>query len=129
MPGIDGRAARCRRGLAAVPDWPGFVPSVPSADPVRGPCPVHRSRRPASRSWAGHWGKRLWRCFVGGAGGNALDRWVAVTRPDSHAAVPDVCARLGRDVPWLSAPGRVGPDRVAASRRPRDRGAQPLPDR
>ena len=40
-------------------------------------------------------------CFKCGAGGNALDLWVAVTRQPLHAAVLDLYSRLGRDVPWL----------------------------
>jgi DNA primase len=102
MPGIDFRAARARLPLAAVLDLLGFEPQARRGGQVRGPCPVHRSRRPTSRSFAAHLGKGAWHCFACGAGGNGLDLWVAVTKQPLHAAVLDLCSRLGREVPWLS---------------------------
>ena len=104
MPGIDFREARARLRLAEVLDLLGFVPRTRTADQVRGPCPVHGARSPASRSFAAHLGKNVWHCFGRGAGGNSLDLWAAVTRQPLHAAVLDLCQRLGRDVPWLPRP-------------------------
>ena len=104
MPPIDFRAARAHLRLAAVLDLVDFVPSGRHGEQLRDPCPVHRSRRPASRSFAAHLGRNLWHCFRCGAGGNALDLWAARTRQPLHAAVLDRCARLGRDVPWLPRP-------------------------
>jgi DNA primase len=104
MPGIDYREARARLRLAEVLDLVGFAPRSRCGEQVRGPCPVHRSRRPTSRSFAAHLGQGVWHCFVCGAGGNVLDLWVAVTGQDLHTAVIDLCARLGRDVPWLPPP-------------------------
>lgn len=101
MPGIDYREARARLPLAEVLNLLGFEPRGRSGRQVRGPCPVHRSRTPGSRSFAAHLGKGVWHCFRCGAGGNALDLWAAVTQQALHAAVVDLCARLGRDVPWL----------------------------
>jgi DNA primase len=101
MPGIDYRAARTQLRLAAVLELLAFEPRERRGDQVRGRCPVHGSRTAASRSFAAHLGKGLWHCFSCGAGGNALDLWVAVTQQDLHAAVLDLCQRLGRAVPWL----------------------------
>ncbi len=110
MPAIDYRAARAQLRLAAVLDLLGFKPREGSGNRVRGRCPVHGSRTPHSRSFAAHLGKNVWHCFTCGAGGNALDLWVAVTRQPLHAAVRDLCRRLGRDVPWLpAAQGRNTP--------------------
>jgi DNA primase len=102
MPGIDFREAGARLRLADVLDLVGFVPRTRRGDQLRGPCPVHRSHSPASRSFAADLGKQRWHCFRCGAGGNALELWATATRPPLHAAVLDLCARLGRDVPWLS---------------------------
>jgi DNA primase len=101
MPALDFREARSRLRLAEVLDLLGFEASNRHGDQVHGPCPVHRSRTPLSRSFAAHLGKNAWHCFRCGAGGNALDLWVAVTRQPLHAAVIDLYTQLGREVPWL----------------------------
>jgi DNA primase len=106
MPGIDFRAARARLPLAGVLQLLGFEPQSRWGEQLRGPCPVHRSRRSTSRSFAAHLGKGVWHCFACGAGGNALDLWVAVTKQELHAAVLDLCSRLGCAVPWLSPRAR-----------------------
>jgi DNA primase len=107
MPGIDYRQARAQLPLADVLALLDYVPRWRFGQQLRGPCPVHRSRTPASRSFAAHVGKNAWHCFRCGAGGNALDLWAAVTGQPLHAAVCDLCQRLGRAVPWLPAPRRT----------------------
>jgi DNA primase len=101
MPAIDFREARARLRLARVLELLDFVPRTRHGEHLRGPCPVHRSRSAASRSFAAHLGKDVWHCFTCGAGGNTLDLWVAVTHQGLHAAVLDLCRRLGTEVPWL----------------------------
>jgi len=115
MPGIDFREARARLPLAEVLQLLGFVPRGRAGAQVRGPCPVHGSRSAASRSFAAHLGRGVWHCFRCGAGGNALDLWAAVTRQPLHAAVRDLCGRLGRDVPWLPRPRAPQPAARAAA--------------
>ncbi len=110
MPGIDYRAARGLLPLADVLTLLGFVPRRRHGPQLRGPCPLHRSGHTTSRSFAAHLDKNAWYCFRCAAGGNALDLWAAATRQSLHAAVLDLCQRLGRDVPWLPAPrGRKRP--------------------
>jgi DNA primase len=109
MPGIDFREARARLRLPEVLALLGFRGRCGWDGQVRGPCPVHRSRSRTSRAFVAHLGKGVWHCFACGAGGNALDLWVAVTRQSLPAAVLDLCQRLGQEVPWLarrSAPAR-----------------------
>jgi DNA primase len=101
MPRIDFRAARAQLRLADVLTLCDFTPTSRHGLQWRGPCPVHRSRRPASRSFAAHVGKNVWHCFTCRAGGNALDLWIALTSQPVYAAVLDLCARLGQDVPLL----------------------------
>jgi DNA primase len=101
MPGIDYREARQRVRLAEVLQLLDFEPASRHGEEVRGPCPVHRSRTAGSRSFAAHLGKGVWKCFGCASGGNVLDLWAAVTRQPLHAAVIELYARLGREVPWL----------------------------
>jgi DNA primase len=107
MPAIDFRIARAEVRLAEVLELAGFAPCMRRGDPLRGPCPVHRSRTSTSRSFSAHLGKGMWHCFRCGAGGNALDLWVALTQQPLYAAVIDLYTRLGRDVPWLRPARRL----------------------
>lgn len=68
--GLLGWAARARRGVQA-----------------RGPCPLHGSRSPTSRSFSAHLGKNVWQCFRCGASGNAWDLWAQATRQALYPAV------------------------------------------
>jgi DNA primase len=116
MPGIDFREARARLQLVEVLELIGFEACHRVGEQVRGPCPLHRSRTPASRSFAVHLGKNAYHCFRCGAGGNALDLWATWTKQNLHAAVVDLCQRLGRDVPWLPCPRNHRPGRVGWQR-------------
>lgn len=107
MPGIDFRQARAGVSLAEVLTLAGFAPSERRGAQMRGPCPVHGSHAARSRSFAAHLGKHVWHCFRCKAGGNALDLWQALTKLPLHAAVIDLYARLGRDVPWRARPGQA----------------------
>ena len=104
MPRIDFRAARAQCRLADVLHLVGFTPSQRHGPQLRGPCPVHRSTRPASRSFAAHLGKGVWHGFHGGAGGNVLDLWATVSGQPLYQAVIELCERLGQEVPWLTPP-------------------------
>ena len=95
MPAIDFRQARAEVQLAEVLRLLGHAPRR------RGPCPVHGSRSPRSRSFAAELERNLWYCFRCRRGGNALDLWIAVTGHPLHEAVLDLYRRLGHSVPWL----------------------------
>ena len=108
MPSIDFATARAQLRLADVLALCGFTPTSRHGLQLRGPCPVHRARRSASRSFAAHLGKNVWHCFACGTGGNALDLWVALTGQPVYTAVVDLCARLGQEVPLLPRRRRYG---------------------
>jgi DNA primase len=99
MPGIDFRQARADIRLAEVLALLDYQPRQRAGEQLRGPCPVHRSKSATSRCFAAHLGKSVWHCFRCGAGGNALDLWVAVTRQKIYDAVLDLYQRLGRTPP------------------------------
>jgi hypothetical protein len=68
MPPIDYREARSRVRLAEVLDLIGFAASWRRGVQVRGPCPVHRSRTPTSRSFAADHGSN---CGIASAAASA----------------------------------------------------------
>jgi DNA primase len=103
MPGIDFTALRRQIRLGQVLELLDFVPVARRGAQVRGPCPVHRSHTPRSRVFAAHLERHCWHCFCCGAGGNALDLWVAVTKLPVYEAALDLCRRLHLDVPCLAA--------------------------
>jgi DNA primase len=101
MPGIDYRQARSQIRLIEVFELIGYRPRRLVGQQWRGPCPLHGSRARISRSFAVHLGKNVFHCFRCGLSGNAVDLWALWTRQHLHAAVLDLCQRLGQDVPWL----------------------------
>jgi DNA primase len=111
MPGIDYRAARAEVRLVEVLELLGFAPCSRQGQHLRGACPLHGTRRRRSRSFAAQLGKNVWYCFRCNRGGNALELWAAVTHQPLHAAVCELYRRLGREVPWRSAPRRDRPGR------------------
>jgi DNA primase len=126
MPAIDYRAARAQLGLADVLALIDYQPRCRQGQQWRGPCPLHGSRSPSSRAFAAHLGKNLFHCFRCGAGGNALDLWVALRGLPLHAAVLELCQRLGQPVPWLDQLPRRG-RRIQATRSHQERSPMPEP--
>jgi DNA primase len=98
MAGIDFALLRQQITLTQVLDLVGFMPKTRCGPQWRGPCPVHGSAS-GSRSFAAHVEKNCWRCFRCGAGGNALDLYLAVTKLPVYEGALELCARLGVPVP------------------------------
>lgn len=96
MPLLDLRQARAEVRLAEVLALLGWTARARVGPQVRGPCPVHGSRAPTSRSFSAHLDKHVWQCFRCGASGNALDLWVQATRQPLYPAVLELYRRLGR---------------------------------
>jgi DNA primase len=111
MPGIDFTLLRGQLSLTQVLELVNFTPTTRQGPEWRGPCPVHGSRRPSSRSFAANVQKNCWRCFVCDAAGNALDLYAATRHLPLFEAALEVCARLQLPVPWRTPC-------VSASRRP-----------
>lgn len=101
MPGIRFPEVRARVTMAEVLDLVGFVPTETSGAQVRGPCPIHRSDRPSSRSFSASLRHHVYRCFTCGSSGNHLDLYAAVTGLGLFEAAIDLCARLQREIPWM----------------------------
>jgi DNA primase len=99
MPGIDFALLRRQISLRQVLDLVGFAPTTRRGSQWRGPCPVHMSASPRSRSFAAHVAKNCWHCFRCGASGNALDLYVAVTKLPVYEGALELCVRLRVPVP------------------------------
>ena len=101
MPGIDFAAARAAIALAEVLDLLGFVACESRGDQVRGPCPVHGSTSPSSRSFSANLKRQVYRCFKCGSCGNQLDLYAAATGLSLFEATVVLGERLHRDVSWI----------------------------
>ena len=126
MPAIDYRRARAELRLADVLGLIGYRPRTRHGWQWRGPCPLHGSRSATSRCFAAHLGKHVFHCFRGGAAGNALDLWAALSRLPLHAAVLDLCERLQQPVPWRHSAARRG-RRCAAAPKQSPEEIRPMP--
>ena len=102
MPGIDFALLRPQLSLTQVLDLVGFTATTRCGPQVRGPCPVHGSSSPRSRSFAAHLEKNCWHWFRCGAGGNALDLYLAVTKRSVYEGALELCMRLRMTPPRRS---------------------------
>ena len=92
---IDYRELRRVIGMADVLTllrWEAVTSNGPQR---RGPCPIHRSQSPASRSLSVHVEKHVFRCFGCGKHGNQLDLFATATGLPLYAAAQELCKRLG----------------------------------
>ena len=105
MPGIHFAAVRAMIPLADVLKLVGFVPCETSGDQVRGPCPVHHSTAPTSRSFSANLKRHIYKCFKCGASGNQLDLYAAVTGKSLFEASIALCEQLHREIPWMQDAG------------------------
>jgi DNA primase len=104
MPLIDYRQVRSEIRLAEVLALLRWRSRECRSVQVRGPCLVHGSTSPTSRSFSAHLGRNVWQCFVCTASGNALDLWTRVTGQALYPAVLELYRKLGRAVPWRKSP-------------------------
>ncbi len=101
MPGIHFARVRAMIPLADVLNLVGFVPCETSRDQVRGPCPVHHSTSPMSRSFSANLKRHIYRCFTCGSKGNQLDLYASVTGLSLFEAAIALCEQLDRETPWI----------------------------
>ena len=102
MSGVDFQVVRAEVQLAQVLELLGFVATETHGDQVRGPCLIHGSESPASRSFSANLRKQTYQCFRCGSAGNQLDLWAAATQQALYPATIDLCQRLGVPVPRIA---------------------------
>ena len=103
VPGVRFQEVRSLVSMAQVLELLGFVGHERSRDEIRGPCPVHGSTSPKSRSFTANLKRNVYQCFRCGSAGNHLDLYAAATHQSLFAAAIDLCTRVGCAVPWIDA--------------------------
>jgi len=100
VPGIDFQRLRAEIAIEQVLGRLGFQPAARSADQLRGPCPVHGSSSPHSRTFSVNLTLGRYYCHKCHSQGNQLELWAAVRRLPIYEAALDLCQALGHPVPW-----------------------------
>ena len=103
MAGVDFLAVRDSISMSSVLALLDFSPSTQEGKQLRGPCPIHISSSPTSRSFSANLAKNAFRCFTCGAAGNQLDLWAKVRGLSLFDAAIDLCGRANVAIPWLPA--------------------------
>ena len=101
MPGVDFNLVRQRISMAEVLRLLEFQPTSVRGDAWRGPCPIHGSSHPRSRSFSVNLRLGRYRCFRCNSRGNALELWASVQGIGVYGAAVGMCEALGIEVPWI----------------------------
>jgi hypothetical protein len=103
MPGIDFNRLRAEITMERVLWQLRFQPVDRSRYQLHGPCPVHRSTSPHSRSFSVNLCTKRYYCHKCHSYGNQLELWAAVTRLSFYPAMLDLCYALGHAIPWKAS--------------------------
>jgi len=101
MPGVDFNVLRDEISMEDVLQQLGFQTTDRAGDQLHGPCPVHGSTSPGSRSLSVNLAKGRYYCHKCHSRGNQLELWAAVYKLSLYEAAVDLCRALARDVPWI----------------------------
>jgi len=104
MAGIEYAKVRAAISIRQVLELLEFEPSFRQGDQWRGPCPIHGSQSPQSRSFSVSLGHSAFRCFSCGAEGNQLDLWSLAQHLPLYEATLELCERLSIEVPTCATP-------------------------
>jgi DNA primase len=101
MPGVDFNVLRKEVSMQDVLRQLRFQPAVRSGNQLHGPCPVHRSTSPGSRTFSVNMDNSRYYCHKCHSHGNQLELWAAVQKLSLYDAAVDLCRALAREVPWV----------------------------
>ncbi len=101
MPGVNFDLLREQISIVDVLRLLDLTACGQQGDQIRGPCPVHGSSSPQSRSFAVNVRLGRYYCHRCRSGGNALELWAAVRGVSVYAAAIELCRPLGLEVPWI----------------------------
>jgi DNA primase len=102
MPGIDFDRLRTEITMERVLNLINFEPSSCSGDQWHGPCPVHHSTSPRSRTLSVNLSTRRYYCHKCRSSGNQVELWAAVKHLPIYDAAIDLCRALGHEIPWIT---------------------------
>jgi DNA primase len=100
MPGVDFHVLRNEISMEDVLRQLRFEATGRSGDQLHGPCPVHGSTSPGSRTFSMNLTKARYYCHKCHSRGNQLGLWAAVHKRSLYDAAVDLCRALAREVPW-----------------------------
>jgi len=99
MPSIDFKAVKLQISLRQVLNLIGWKPATIEGFEKRGPCPIHGSSNPRSRSFAVFMDG--FSCFSCKQNGDQLRLYSLVRRLSIYAATVELCGRLCVEVPYI----------------------------
>lgn len=101
MAGVDFNKLRNEITMEQVLNQLGFERVSQSGDQLHGPCLVHRSTSPQSRTFSVNLRTGRYFCHKCQSKGNQLELWAAVHELPIYDAAVDLCRVLGHEVPWI----------------------------
>ena len=101
MAGVDFNILRTEITMEQVLHQLGFQPASRTGSQLHGPCPVHDSKSPGSRTFSVNLDNGRYYCHKCRSRGNQLELWAAVNKLSLYEAALDLCRVLGREVPWI----------------------------
>ena len=102
MPGVDFNVLREEISMEDVFNQLEFEPTTRTGTQLHGPCPVHGSTSPKSRSFSVNLEQGRYYCHKCESKGNQLELWAAVHKLPFYDAAIDLCRALGREVPQIT---------------------------
>lgn len=102
MPGINFDIVREAISMQQVLGLLRFQSRNRSGDQWRGPCPVHGSRSPTSRSFSVNVTEGRYYCHACHSGGHQLELWAAVHHICLYDAALSLCHECGYPIPWVT---------------------------
>ena len=101
MAGVDFEVLRNKIRMSQVLEQLHFELVAQTGDQLRGPCPVHRSSNPSSRTFSVNLDTGRYCCHKCKSKGNQLELWAAVHGLSIYEAAIDLCRALARPVPRI----------------------------
>ena len=102
MAGVDFNVLRNEIKMVQVLEQLHFEKVSQSGDQLRGPCPIHGSSNPSSRTFSVNVSTGRYYCHKCQSKGNQLELWAAVHKLSIYEAAIDLCRALGRPVPRIN---------------------------